>query len=365
MPVDLSDRRRTNEPLDRPFMGGLLVDMNQLPGPGAPVGRAMVRRSGIVGDPDPPSHGQKLPDPGLHALTRPRLARGRTSPFRHTTPQPPGTMTWTAPNHMASGDGRTVIASGGIHYDHSCFRPWLDPLAEAARLVYYDHRGTGQSVDGVHPEQLDDERWIEDIELLRKAVGTQSMLLLGHSYGGFLAQQYALRHPDRLDGLILCCTAPAMDYMEVVTANAAARGTPEILEAVQEAFTRPVADDSRLRELWRTLLPLYFHRYDAAVGREMDRKATYSAGAFNRAFFHCLPLFSAVGELHRIRVPVLVLAGRHDWICPPQQGAVRIGGELPNSETVIFEESGHFPFIEERERFVSTVAHWIRALPDT
>ncbi|MFQ5679705.1 MAG: alpha/beta fold hydrolase [Gemmatimonadota bacterium] len=267
------------------------------------------------------------------------------------------------PFHVILGSGRTMVVAGGIHLDHAYLRPWLDPLAETVRLVYYDHRGTGRSADGSDPSELGHSVWLEDIERLRTAVGADRIVLFGHSYGGFLAQEYALAHPDWLEGLILCSTAPALDYPEVVMANAEAAGSPEIVEAVRQVFSVPVADDSALHRLWTTLLPLYFHRYDAEVAAETARRSTYSAAAFNRAFFECLPDFCMVGRLNGLQLPALLLVGRYDWICPPEQGAMRIQRELPHAELVVFEESGHFPFIEERERFVSTVARWVDSLP--
>lgn len=271
---------------------------------------------------------------------------------------PPGDV----PFHRVLGDGPTVMVAGGIHFDHSYLRPWLDPIAESARLVYFDHRGTGRSGTRGDPSALSHDLWVEDIEKVRMAVGAQRMVLLGHSYGGFLAQEYALAHGDRLDGLILCSTAPAMDYPGVIMANASASGSSEIVEAAQLAFGTPVAGDGELRRLWRILLPLYFHSYDPAVAEEMDRRARYSAAAFNRAFFECLPGFDMVGKLDRIRAPTLLLAGRHDWICPPEQGIARLHGEMIEAEFATFNDSGHFPFIEEQERFTTIVVDWLKTL---
>jgi len=56
------------------------------------------------------------------------------------------------------------------------------------------------------------------------------------------------------------------------------------------------------------------------------------------------------------------MAGRHDWITPPAQAAERLHAKLPNSELVVFEDSGHFPFIEENDTFVTTVHDWISRL---
>ena len=94
----------------------------------------------------------------------------------------------------------------------------------------------------------------------------------------------------------------------------------------------------------------------------MDEATEYSAGAFNQGMGVCLPTFNVLSRLGEITVPTLVMAGRHDWIAPPTQGAERLHAGLPNSKLVIFENSGHFPFTEEHDKFVTTVRDWLNSL---
>jgi pimeloyl-ACP methyl ester carboxylesterase len=96
----------------------------------------------------------------------------------------------------------------------------------------------------------------------------------------------------------------------------------------------------------------------------MDGAAAYSAAAWNQVVTSGSMLgFNALGRLAGIRVPTLILAGAHDWIMPADEGARRLHAEIPESELVVFEESGHFPFIEEADRFRDVVRRWISALP--
>lgn len=87
--------------------------------------------------------------------------------------------------------------------------PDMDRLSDRFRLIYYDQRGRGKSVEGVLPEDVRMESEIEDLEALREYFQLDSVALLGHSWGGVLAMEYALRHPDHFSGLILLNTAPA------------------------------------------------------------------------------------------------------------------------------------------------------------
>ncbi len=260
------------------------------------------------------------------------------------------------------GQGRPLLLMhGGLGLDHTYFRPWLDPLGDAAELIYYDHRANGRSARPASLDGVDHATWAADADALRAQLGFDRIVLLGHSYGSFLAQEYALRYADHLAGLILCSAAPALDYMPVIQANAAARGTPDSLAALGEAFGRPMVDDSDWRSIWLRLLPLYFKRYNPQIGQAMDQSTAYSAAAWNHVNVNCLPKFNTVARLKEITVPTLLLSGADDWITPAAQGQ-RMKAELPNAELTIFEESGHFPFIEETDKFVSTVRNWIAKL---
>jgi proline iminopeptidase len=258
------------------------------------------------------------------------------------------------------GDGPPVVVMhGGLGLDHTYFRPWLDPLGKKRTLVYYDHRGNGRSARPASLDDVDHATWADDADALRAALGHEKIVLFGHSYGSFLALEYALRHADRLAGLVLVGCAPKFDYTDVVMGNAAQRATPEQLAALQGGLSAPAADDAAYARIWRSIAPLYFHRFDAAVWQRMDEATRYSAAAFNAGMFRCLPAFDVLSRLAGIRVPTLVVTGRHDWITPVEQGGARIQRSMPDAKLVVFEESGHYPFIEEPARFLDVVGGWL------
>jgi len=262
------------------------------------------------------------------------------------------------------GSGRPLLVMhGGLGWDHTYLRPWLDVLAGQVEVIYYDHRGNGRSAAGRDWEAIDHATWVEDADTLQTALGHGRFILFGHSYGGFLALEYTLRYPDRLDGLILCGTAPAFAHSDVAIANAQARGTPEITQTFLNLFSSPVEQDSTFRSGVRTILPIYFHEPDeASISRAFD-DVVFNAQAFNRASFHCLQHFDVRDRLAEIDVPTLVLGGHHDWMMPPSHSVEVLHTALPHAEMNIFERSGHFPFIEERALFAEVVTEWLQRLP--
>src|SRR5215217_4530492 len=107
------------------------------------------------------------------------------------------------------------ILHGGPDFDHSYLLPDMDRLADSYRLIYYDQRGRGRSAAGVQPEHISVASETADLERLRKYFQLDSMALLGHSWGGLLAIEYALRYSRHVSHLILMNTAPVshQDYL--------------------------------------------------------------------------------------------------------------------------------------------------------
>ncbi len=255
-----------------------------------------------------------------------------------------------------------LMMHGGPGLDHTYFLPWFDALCSHMELIYYDHRGNGRSERPDSMAGISHDTWIADADALRARLGHDRIILFGHSYGGGLALEYALKYGDRLAGLVLCCTAPVFDYVDVILENAKARGTSEQLRALEAVLSGTLQDDAEWRKIWMTYLPLYFKEYDPAVGAAMDRKMVYRVAAQNHANTHCVPLFNTLDQLRKIETPTLVISGREDWITPPAKAGERIHAGLPNSESVVFEESGHFPFIEETGRFMQLISDWVAGL---
>ncbi len=266
--------------------------------------------------------------------------------------------------YTTNGQGYPLLLMhGGSGLDHTYFRPWLDPLSDIAELIYYDQLGNGRSSRPQSYAGISLETWADEADALRAALGHERIIVLGQSYGGFIAQEYALRHGDHLAGLILCNTAPALDYPDVIAANAQKYGTPEQAQIALGGLSDPsaVPDDAAWRAIWTKILPMYFHHYDPQIGKAMDEETQYSVGAFAHGFA-ILGSFNTLNRLGEISAPTLVIGSRYDWITPPEQGAERLHAAIPNSELVVFENSGHFPFIEEQDAFLSTVRNWLTGL---
>lgn len=270
--------------------------------------------------------------------------------------------------HETTGDGPPLmLMHAPIGFDHSYFRPWLDPLAKTSRLIYYDHRGHGRSASVTDFTGIDLAVWADDADALRQLLGHEKMAVIGHSSGGCVALEYARRYAKHLSGLILCDAMPVFDFPETALENAMARATPEQMELVIKAFTVPMASNDELSDIWESILPIYFKNHMAesaksAKSAKLAENIRYNHHAFNHSNSVWFPAFNSLGWLSGISVPTLIITGREDWITPPAQCAERLHAGIPNSEMVIFEDSGHWPFIEEQGLFIDTVARWMESL---
>lgn len=258
------------------------------------------------------------------------------------------------------GSGSPILClHGGLGLDHTYLSPWLDPLALNHSLIFYDHRGNGRSSRPEEWHAVDHDVWARDVERLRLALGLDEVIVFGHSYGAFLALEYAIRYPDHLCGLILCSAAASARYVETAFANLSMQAGPEELDAISRLFSDPPEDPDRVRELWHAALPAYVHGLDEQSARAAFAQTRFSGAAIRRAVTECLPSYDVFDQLDCIRVAALVLVGRHDLITPPEAAAEPLARGLPDAELVLFEHSAHFPFIRENDEFLRVVRGWL------
>lgn len=249
-----------------------------------------------------------------------------------------------------------LLMHGGLGLDHGAFRPYFDRLADRYTVVYYDHRGNGRSARFTDdsPELTMDQLAADGVGVL-DALGLERATVIGHSYGGFIAQALATAHQDRLSGLVLLDTVPAFDYAPEPS------GTDEQLAAFGSLFAGPIADDETFGSTWSTVWPLYFHQYPAEDAARIHGATSYSAAAWNAAA-GLLGTFNTLEALPGVDTPTLCVAGAHDFITPPDPGARRLVDLLPNAELAVFDESGHYPFIEEADAFFAVLEGFLSRL---
>jgi len=248
-----------------------------------------------------------------------------------------------------------LVMHGGLGLDHTCLHPWLDPLGRVLHLVYYDHRCNGRS--GRPPiNTLTFPQLCEDADALREHLGFDRIAVMGHSFGGFIGLEYALRYPQHLSHLILADTSPSLKYGKEILANALQKCYSNDIIAM--LYAPPPANDAEMKRNFRTILPLYFHTYNAKLADIVFTKTTWSAEACRQSQL-LMAEYDVSKKLNEIRVPTLIIAGKDDFICPVSQANLIHRG-IPNSDLLIIEQAGHFPYVERPDAFFNPVLQWVR-----
>ena len=229
-------------------------------------------------------------------------------------------------------------------------------LSDLFRVLVFDARGSGKSGD-VPP--FTHEQWVADIDALRVWAGAESLVMAGGSYGGFLAMEYAIAHPDRVLALVLRDTAPDHSHEEAAIANARASSRIEVDEdKLSRIMAGEVRDNDDFRDCWASILPLYDHEYDPASIAARVEAVDYHYATHNYAFSVNQLTYDVKPGLPSVSCPTLVTVGRSDWITPVECSET-IASLVPDAELVVFEKSGHSPPMEEPERFQQVVRDFL------
>lgn len=246
-----------------------------------------------------------------------------------------------------------VALHGGPGADHSSFKPVLSGLVGRAQVVYVDHRGCGRSARGPR-ETYTLENNVEDLEALRRHLGLSRIAVLGVSYGGMVALAYAVTYPAAVSHLIVACTAASHRFLEDARANLAAAGTPEQQRVAERLWAGSFEDEEQLIEYFEVMGPLYSRRFDLDGARARLGRRIFSPEAINEGFGGFLRTYDLTARLDDITAPTLVIAGRHDWICPPRH-AEEIAAGIDGADLRIFEHSNHQVLVDEPRAFIDVV----------
>lgn len=268
-------------------------------------------------------------------------------------------------HYTIRGQGPALIAhSGGPGMDA---RGWDDfaGIDEFVTVIALHPRGSGLSdAPATNAYRLAD--YAADVEALRVYLGLTRPIIMGWSHGGMVAQQFAFTYADSLSKLILYDTAAYFgeflsDVEAAVQAFADEPWYTESLAALQKEWAGEYETDEDMVALWAHEVKFYFNKFGpraaAYCGRTKDLPIRIQPlRAFNDEEAPTLDLRPRLPE---IRVPALILVGRHDFITNVAM-AQEIARYVPDAHLVALEESGHFGHVEEPERFRKAVRAFVQ-----
>jgi proline iminopeptidase len=269
----------------------------------------------------------------------------------------------TALAYRVVGEGPAVVCVPGGPGRAAAYLEDLGGLSRHRALVLLDMRGTGHSAKPADPATYAFDRLAGDAEALRLHLDLDRLDLLAHSAGAVVAQTYAARHPDRLHRLVLVTPGtrlqgrPAADTEEILVRRAGEPWYSEVAAAF--AALRTTTDPIEWRRLLHRIAPAAYGRWEM---RQQDHAAG-EAAQFNeeaRARFwrtdgDCRTI---VDGLARVVAPVLVVTGACDGLTGVAAGEV-VADCFPNARHVTLDGCGHYPWVDQPERFVQAVAEFL------
>jgi proline iminopeptidase len=273
-----------------------------------------------------------------------------------------------------------LIVHGGPGASHDYFLPYLLPLARHNKLIFIDERGSGKSEKLEDPSGYTVENMVEDTEAVRQALKLGRMSLLGHSYGGVLAQAYALKYQANLSHLVLCSTFHSTTKMNEVFRGMLAGMSPELRDRIQSLEKAGLfgkgkdyeknryPNDYMIAAWGEGYFPNVYQRrpdgnYDPIANGNMAwdlyREMWGSDGEF--VINGNLKSVEYADRLKTIKVPTLITAGDHDECAPSLSEEMH--QLIPGSKLVILPQSGHMTFVDQPGLFIKTVGRFLGTRP--
>ncbi len=269
-----------------------------------------------------------------------------------------------------------ILIAGGPGDSHTYFKPYFKNIAKQFTIVYFDARGrgrSGRSPDGVYTVTKD----VEDLERLRAELGFEKVNIFGHSYGGLVAQSYAVMYPDKVKRLILCSTFHGAEGWQDNIDNCnrhIQQSYPDVWAKLMEFRKRMSSNTTEWRAVYDPCIGnLYWYSVSKMKKyQETFQKIRRPEDTFSEEVYYTIigsdPDFEVNGTmksldlrplLGSIKAPTLVLCGRADKIATVKQ-SMEIQNALPQSKIFIFDKSGHLPFAEQNKKFSETVLRFLQ-----
>ncbi|HET6348732.1 MAG TPA: proline iminopeptidase-family hydrolase [Candidatus Krumholzibacteria bacterium] len=278
--------------------------------------------------------------------------------------------------YQAMGHGAPLLClHGGPGASHDYMLPYFLPLARTNRLIFIDERGSGRSEKLEDPSGYTVENMVEDVEAVRVALGLGKMNLLGHSYGGVLAEAYALKYQQNLSHLVLCSTFHSTKMLNEVFQQMLAKMTPDLRGRIQKMeaeglfghgldYEKNRYTDAYMKAAWgEGYFPYLYVKHPnpnynpgfSGTSWDLYREMWGSHGEY--VIDGNLVSVEYADRLGALTVPTLITVGDHDE-CDPSI-ARDMQSKIPGSKLVVFPESGHLTFVDQPGLFIKAVDDFV------
>ncbi|KDN68045.1 hypothetical protein CSUB01_08289 [Colletotrichum sublineola] len=222
-------------------------------------------------------------------------------------------------------------------------------LSDKIRVLSFDYRGHGQS-SLTKPYTF--EQIVDDIEGVRQHfVGDNQVIICGGSFGGFLAQHYAIKYAPRVSHLILRGTAPSHHHEAgaIKTLEKRIHKVPSFsVDMLKNKVFGAYESDREFQLIYFAMMPLYKETFDPDAALRSNLDGVYVAESHNDLYSEKEKFFDYTDRLPEITAKTLVVVGDKDWICPPENSKL-IAERIPGADLFLVEGANHGVHAEKPE----------------
>lgn len=251
------------------------------------------------------------------------------------------------------------LLHGGPGGDHLRYKIHSLGLEKKAQLVFIDHRGCGRSKKTTAKEYTLQNN-IKDVEALRKHLGLDKIALLGTSYGGIVALGYAIKYQKHLSQLILVASSPSHRFLASAKAYLARVGSQKQITSAQKLWEGKFKNSQEVKKFFNTMESLYSYKKRKPKQMAYGKSGTiWSHVALNQGFKNFLRTYNFVPKLNKIKVPTLILAGKEDWICRPEEAQL-MAKKIPHAQLKIFNHCGHAIAVDAHRAYIEKINKFLK-----
>ena len=263
--------------------------------------------------------------------------------------------------YSSEGTGPTAIFIGsGVYYP----RTFSQNLRSHLRLVFMDHRGFGKALAPFMTDSFELDQIIDDIEVLRKKLELDKVILVGHSGQGYMALEYAKKHPDNVSHIVLIAMSPDSSPSSFAAADhyfseSACPERKALLAQNLATLEAEMAANPERAFITRMLKfgPMIWYKYDfdaSALWKDVEVIPEMFDYVWGKIFRE----MDVMAGVEKLKMPVFLGLGRYDYWKPPHLWEP-VRPKFSDMTVRVFEKSGHTPQLEESRAFDRELLSWL------
>jgi proline iminopeptidase len=255
-----------------------------------------------------------------------------------------------------------IIIHGGPGFDHIHMLPFKK-LADKYQVIFYDQRTTGKSSGNPDSLSITVDKFVSDLESIRKGLGLNKIILIGHSWGARLSMEYAIKYSMNLDKLILLSPSGTMDFMNQYLENIQKKTDEESRIKIKEIEKSDSFKNRELKTIENyyniSIKPFFYVKNKSKLlDLTMLEKTAKNQSIVAELLIKEIMPKNILNDLKGISCPALIIHGESDPL--PIEVPQEVHKNIPNSKMIVLEKTGHFMFAETPEQTITAIREFLK-----